>query len=821
MRRGLICAPILALALSGLAFLATPVTGQDTLPTKKSTAPTTGKENAALRKQIDELTEKIEASETARKEQADKLDATEKQLKGLTGSIQTKVEAALKAAQAKADMAKEKSESELAALERKFNKDMDQARAEAAKGLADLKKASGEKPPEVEPKGLTDLTSVVNNADTGLANTRTEALRRGDIAWLLTATALVMVMMPGLALFYGGMARRKNVLATLMQSMAPLAVVGLVWVAFGYGLAFGPSQIKLNILGVTDGGLIGWDSKFFFLKGVAADDVLPGYNIPVYLHVMFQGMFAIITGALISGAWAERIRFWPYCIFLTIWTTVVYCPLAHMVWSFDFFTDVPLDYVKGLGASATGLLGKMGALDFAGGTVVHIAAGIAGLAGTFVLRKRLGYPDHAMHPNSMVLTLIGAGLLWFGWFGFNGGSSLNSSSLSVSAFAATQAAAAAAGIAWMLIEWLHKGKPTALGLASGIVAGLVAVTPASGYVYAWGGAVIGILASLVCYIAVNLKTVFGYDDSLDAFGVHCIGGFLGAVLTGFFCYAEVNSAGADGYLAYQSRQPRIEQIKAELPAAEKAVVDTTAASEGNKKQLDARLADLASKLVSAKDDEKTRLTNDETGTKAELAELIYPVSKATATRDALVKELATLEKLVADRQAAGKSSLSQPGIQLIAAATALVYSFFASLVLVALVQVMTLGNFRTSEKDEVEGLDRTEHGEVGFDFGLTGDTVPSSPSTSPRSAKEPPGTKRFAVVVEGVENGGLLQAWSDLCKPSEGPVDADFKAIYPYVTTVNGNRFRFRGGDSAKLSTHVLKLFQKKIGKPLKVRVEE
>jgi ammonium transporter len=390
------------------------------------------------------------------------------------------------------------------------------------------------------------------------------ANQRGDIAWMLMSTALVMLMVPGLALFYGGMVRRKNILGTMMQSMVALAVVGVYWIAIGYCLAFGE----------TLGGWIGWSPKLIFLAGINPGDKLEGTNIPIYLHVMFQGMFAIITPALISGAVAERIRFGPYCLFLILWVTLVYCPLAHWVWAMNWWDTTPLvvDGVTKLvpsaeaGKNLVGLLGSMGALDFAGGTVVHIAAGLSGLAAILVLRKRLGYPEHAFHPNSMVLTLLGAGLLWFGWFGFNGGSALGAgvdktNALAVSAFSATQAAAAAAALAWMLAEWLHKGKPTALGLASGLVAGLVAVTPASGYIPMWAGLAIGAIAGMLCYLSVCLKPFFKYDDSLDAFGVHGVGGFLGAVLTGIFCTKVVNSGGADGLILGNFAQVVI-QLKA-------------------------------------------------------------------------------------------------------------------------------------------------------------------------------------------------------------------------------------------------------------------
>src|ERR1700730_15374148 len=344
----------------------------------------------------------------------------------------------------------------------------------------------------------------------------------GDTAWMLISTGLVLLMVPGLALFYGGMVRRKNVLGTMMHSMAALAIIGIQWMLFGYCLAFGDSH----------GGWIGWSASLLGLGGGAPHQLFPRAKNPILVHCMYQGMFAIITPALISGAFAERIRFGPYCLFIFLWATLVYDPLAHWVWAVD-----------GEG-NPEGWLGKMGALDFAGGTVVHIAAGLSGLAAILVLRKRIGYPEHAIHPNSMVLTLTGAGLLWFGWFGFNGGSALASNGLAGSALAASQVAAAAAALSWILAEWLHKGKPTALGLASGLVAGLVAVTPASGFSAPLGALAIGLLAGVVCYGAVALKPFIKYDDSLDAFGVHGVGGLLGALLTGVFAREIYPQAGA-------------------------------------------------------------------------------------------------------------------------------------------------------------------------------------------------------------------------------------------------------------------------------------
>jgi len=373
------------------------------------------------------------------------------------------------------------------------------------------------------------------------------AIDSGDTAWMLVSTGLVMLMVPGLALFYGGMVRRKNLLGTMMHSMVALGLIGLQWVLFGYSLAFGKSY---------GNGLIGWDPNYLGLSGVMPTDPFPGTKIPIFVHCMYQGMFAIITPALISGALAERIKFGPYCLFILLWAVLVYDPLAHWVWAVN---DK---------AESVGWLGAMGALDFAGGTVVHISAGFSALAAILILRKRRGYPEHAMHPSSMVLTLLGAGLLWFGWFGFNGGSALGSNAQAGVALTATQVAAAAAALSWLLVEWLHRGKPTALGFASGLVAGLVAVTPASGYVSPLSALYIGLIAGGVCYTAVCLKPRLKYDDSLDAFGVHGVGGFLGAILTGVFVW-DVLYASAKPDVAFPGRGA---QILVQLLAAAVAAV---------------------------------------------------------------------------------------------------------------------------------------------------------------------------------------------------------------------------------------------------------
>ena len=334
----------------------------------------------------------------------------------------------------------------------------------------------------------------------------------GDTAWMLVSSALVLVMLPGLALFYGGMVRSKNVLSTSMHTFAAMAIIGVQWVAFGYSLAFG-----------GEGSLIGGFDNLF-LKGITPES-LTG-TIPTYVFVMFQGMFAIITPALISGAVAERMKFSTYCVFILLWSTLVYVPLCHWVWG------------------SGGWLAAAGALDFAGGTVVHLSSGVSALMIALILGKRIGYPHERMTPHNLPMTLLGAGLLWFGWFGFNAGSALSSGSSAALAFTTTQTAAAAGALSWMLAEWFHAGKPSALGAASGIVAGLVVITPAAGFVTPGWALLMGLSAGLVCYGGVMMKHRLGYDDSLDAFGVHGIGGAWGAIATGIFA-----TVGATGLIA--------------------------------------------------------------------------------------------------------------------------------------------------------------------------------------------------------------------------------------------------------------------------------
>jgi Amt family ammonium transporter len=352
------------------------------------------------------------------------------------------------------------------------------------------------------------------------AQSNSSQIDTGDTAWMLVSCALVMLMTPGLALFYGGMVRQKNVLSTMMHSITILAVATVHWVVIGYALAFGPSI----------GGFIG-KPVWAFLHGVGQQpnvDYAP--TIPHSVFMAFQMMFAIITPALISGAIAERMKFSTFVAFVVLWLTLVYAPIAHWVW--------------GVG----GWLRHLGALDFAGGTVVHISSGISGLVAAWMLRPRLGYLREVMLPNNLTLTILGAGMLWFGWFGFNAGSALAAGGLAASAFAATHIASAAATLSWIVVEWAHRGKPSALGAVSGCIAGLVAITPAAGFVSLQSALIIGLVAGAVCYSAVILKPRLRYDDSLDAFGIHGVGGTTGALLTGVFASKVVNPAGAEGLL---------------------------------------------------------------------------------------------------------------------------------------------------------------------------------------------------------------------------------------------------------------------------------
>jgi len=330
----------------------------------------------------------------------------------------------------------------------------------------------------------------------------------GATAWMLTSTALVLLMIPGLAMFYGGLVRSKNVMGTIMHSFVAMGIITVLWATIGYSMSFGS-----NILG----GIIGWNKDYFLLKGIDTNVLAAG--VPEYVFSMFQGKFAIITPALIAGAFAERVSFKAYCFFIALWSILVYNPLCHWVWASDGFLYN---------------LGARGAIDFAGGTVVHISAGVSGLVAALYLGSRRGFPYQVIRPNNLVITMLGAGLLWVGWFGFNAGSSVSSGLSTARALTATQLSAATGALSWVIIEGIRQGKATALGFASGILAGLVAVTPAAGVVRPYGAMILGALASMVCYTGIQMKNKLGYDDSLDAFGIHGIGGIAGAILLTFF-----------------------------------------------------------------------------------------------------------------------------------------------------------------------------------------------------------------------------------------------------------------------------------------------
>lgn len=382
--------------------------------------------------------------------------------------------------------------------------------------------------------GLGALLSLLSP---GLAMAQEETLNSGDTAWMLTATALVLFMtIPGLALFYGGMVRSKNILSVMMQCFAITGLMSILWMVYGYSLAFDTTGMEAGVTNFNSfvGGL-----DRAFLSGLTPDSLVGAF--PESVFITFQMTFAIITPALIVGAFAERMKFSAMLVFMGVWFTLVYAPIAHMVWGGD-----------------GGLMWDWGVLDFAGGTVVHINAGVAGLVACLVLGKRKGFPTTPMAPHNLGLTLVGAAMLWIGWFGFNAGSAVAANGTAGMAMLVTQIATAAAALGWMFAEWIGHGKPSALGIASGVVAGLVAITPAAGTVGPMGALIIGLVSGVVCFFcATSLKRKLGYDDSLDAFGVHGVGGIVGALLTGIFAapmlggFGEVENIGLQLWIQFK------------------------------------------------------------------------------------------------------------------------------------------------------------------------------------------------------------------------------------------------------------------------------
>ena len=412
---------------------------------------------------------------------------------------------------------------------------------------------------------------------------------KGDTAWMLTSSVLVLMMsIPGLALFYGGLVRTKNMLSVLTQVMAIVSMVGVLWVLYGYSIS----------LGDTSGSLAAYIGGFgkVFLKGVTPDSTVPTFSngvvIPELAYMVFQMTFAMITPALIVGAFAERMKFSAVMVFVLLWVTFIYFPIAHWVWA----TAAPDDIAaaaKALAAATddaaktaaqakldevnagAGWLAQKGALDFAGGTVVHINAGIAGLVGALMIGKRIGYGKEAMAPHSLTMTMIGASLLWVGWFGFNAGSNLESNGTTALAFVNTMVATAAAALSWLLVEWAFKGKPSLLGMASGAVAGLVAVTPASGFAGPMGSVVLGLLVSPICLFFVStVKNKLGYDDALDVFGVHCIGGIFGALATGILVNPALGGVGITDYTMFAANNVGTYDMGAQMITQLTAVLST-------------------------------------------------------------------------------------------------------------------------------------------------------------------------------------------------------------------------------------------------------
>ncbi len=367
----------------------------------------------------------------------------------------------------------------------------------------------------------------------------------GTTAWMLTSTALVLLMIPGLAMFYGGLVRTKNVLGTMMHSFVALAIIGVLWVVCGYSLAFGKSIL---------GGFAGWNNDYFFLNGI--DEMITD-GVPEYVLAMFQGKFAIITPALISGALAERVYFRGYILFIALWFLFVYCPLCHWIWASD-------GWLFNAGAS--------GVIDLAGGLVIHVSAGISALVVVLLLGTRHGYPKTAMHPNNLVMTMMGAGLLWVGWFGFNAGSTIQSGLDTARALTMTQVSAASGALTWLIIEAITFRKATSLGFVSGILAGLVVITPAAGVVKPFGAVMLGAMSSIACYFALKAKTKFGYDDSLDCFGIHGIGSGLGVLLLSFFIrdswmHSAAAAAGNSGWSMWNQLLIQIMGIGATIALA--------------------------------------------------------------------------------------------------------------------------------------------------------------------------------------------------------------------------------------------------------------
>ncbi len=462
----------------------------------------------------------------------------------------------------------------------------------------------------------------------GAALAETPAPNKGDTAWLLISTVLVLLMtVPGLALFYGGLVRTKNMLSVLMQVFYTVCVVSIIWVLYGYSLAFTEGKVFNNFIGSFDKA---------FLRGVTPDSMAASFTAGVSINEMayiaFQMTFACITPALIVGAFAERMKFKAVMLFVPLWVTLVYFPIAHMVWYWagpdeiakaaKALADAGSDAAKKAAAQAAldavngnaGLLFKWGALDFAGGTVVHINAGIAGLVGALIIGKRVGYGREAMAPHSLTMTVVGAALLWVGWFGFNAGSALEAGGTAALAMINTFVATAAAGLAWMMAEQFEKGKPSVLGLVSGVISGLVAITPAAGYAGPMGSIVLGLVAGIVCFaFCSSVKNRLGYDDALDVFGVHCVGGIIGAIGTGILV---APSLGGTGIFDYEAGKVAAEFVMSEQVMKQAKAVGFTLLWSGVISAVLFKLIDIIVGLRPSTDQEREGLDINDHGERA-------------------------------------------------------------------------------------------------------------------------------------------------------------------------------------------------------------
>ena len=594
--------------------------------------------------------------------------------------------------------------------------------------------------------GLLGGLAVALLAVPARAQEAAAAIDSGDVAWVLTSSAIVLMMtIPGLSLFYGGLVRGKNVLSIFMQCLITAAVVSVTWVLWGYSLAFGPDHL----------GVIG-DLTLFGLQGVSQSEAQAGTHIPQQAFMVFQLMFAVITPALIVGAVAERMKFSAFLLFLLLWSTFIYSPLAHWVWG-------------------GGWLMQRGALDFAGGTVVHISSGTSALVAAAMIGRRRGFGREPMPPHNVPFTVVGAALLWVGWFGFNSGSALAANELATLAFVNTNTATGAAVLGWMFSEWIGRGKPTALGAASGAVAGLVAITPAAGFVAPWASIVIGFVAGILCYKACHWKLRIGYDDALDVVGVHGVGGTWGALATGLFATAAMNAAGRDGLFYGHPEQLLVQAVG----------VAATYAIAGFGTFL---ILGIVNSVVGLRVDEG----DEETGLDLSLhSENAYstggggsPIGERPSRRE--YHEPAPATRPVAARSAPSSASRRPPTLS------------------TGRPDVLSTG------RPELPGSGRAEPPRRAAPAGA------GAPAFAPAAGGGAP----FRISIEGVDPKALSSWWRGLCMQDASKAPEAFRDIYPNVRSFEGTAFQFRGGDPAGTRDRLAYLLEIYGAAPSAVRID-